>query len=257
MSLSIKREKPLLFDESVLLWHIATDFCFFSSSSSSDLAEVPPTNDGRNNCKAVLCTQMSNYMAYLLFVNPEMLLPGSRRHLFTAAHQELEAIFKDEKPPFEETELTRKITSKLGSSSQAGSGPPETIIHEAWMFAQKLKRLGHEKMWEVIQGVWVEMLCFSASRCRGYLHAKALGKGGEFLSCVWLLLFHMGMETFTDKLQREEEATNNAATAPPSTSEWVSSTTTGAGAPLTSSEVHSASAGAGAAPSTFEICIAE
>ena len=52
--------------------------------------------------------------------------------------------------------------------------------------------------------MWVEMLCFSAGRCRGYLHAKSLGKGGEFLSYVWLLLLHMGMETMADKMQRTE-----------------------------------------------------
>jgi hypothetical protein len=59
-----------------------------------------------------------------------------------------------------------------------------------------------EKMWRVIQGVWVEMLCFSASRSRGYLHAKSLGSGGEFLSYIWLLWAHAGMETFSERLQR-------------------------------------------------------
>jgi len=54
-------------------------------------------------------------------------------------------------------------------------------------------------MWRVIQGVWVEMLCFSAGRCRGYLHAKSLGKGGEYLSYVWLLLAYMGMETLAQE----------------------------------------------------------
>jgi len=324
LSLSTNRNRPLLFDESVLLWHIATEFCFFSSSLSEHrcaFAKVPtwtkrlpdpslfvqgnrrlpapdshslqgklqliiggiieriiemvpiptslPVKNGQTtsqcgqeftSCKAVLCTQMCNYMAYLLLVNPEMLLPGSRRNLFTAAHQELEAIFKDDNQPLtldNKTELTQKIISKLNSSSEqaATSG---TFIHEAWMLAQKLQSSGDEKkMWEDIQDVWVEMLCFSAGRCRGYLHAKALGKGGEFLSYVWLLLFHMGMETFTDKLQREvkeHDAANHAATAPPSTSEQVSSATTGAGtAPSTSSDVHSASA----APSTSEIRMAE
>jgi hypothetical protein len=214
---------------------------------------------------------MSNYMAYLLLVNPEMLLPGSRRNLFTTAQEELEAIFKNntsggdsfslrlEKPPpdLRNTELALKIISKLESSSQ---GFQETLILEAWMLAQKLQSLGDEKkMWEVIQGVWVEMLCYSAGRCRGYLHAKALGDGGEFLSYVWLLLFYMGMETFTDKLHREEQdllpsnesAGNNAAIPPPSTSK-VSITTTTA----STSDVHT-DAGASTAPSTFEICMAQ
>ena len=48
------------------------------------------------------------------------------------------------------------------------------------------------------------MLCFSASRCRGYLHAKSLGMGGEYLSYVWLLLSYMGMETMPERMQRPE-----------------------------------------------------
>ena len=34
---------------------------------------------------------------------------------------------------------------------------------------------GEKRMWEVIQGVWVEMLCFSAGRYLGYFRAKSLG----------------------------------------------------------------------------------
>uniref|UniRef100_J3LBA9 DUF4220 domain-containing protein n=1 Tax=Oryza brachyantha TaxID=4533 RepID=J3LBA9_ORYBR len=56
----------------------------------------------------------------------------------------------------------------------------------------------------IISGVWVEMICYSASRCRGFLHAKSLGAGGEFLTVVWLLLHRMGMEGLADQLQRPE-----------------------------------------------------
>jgi hypothetical protein len=48
------------------------------------------------------------------------------------------------------------------------------------------------------------MLCYSASRCRGYLHAKSLGEGGEFLTTICLLLAVMGMETLADRHQRSE-----------------------------------------------------
>ena len=63
---------------------------------------------------------------------------------------------------------------------------------------------GDDEMWKVIQGVWVEMLCFSAGRCRGYLHAASLCRGGEYLSYVWLLLSYMGMETMAERTQRTE-----------------------------------------------------
>jgi len=48
------------------------------------------------------------------------------------------------------------------------------------------------------------MLCFSAGRCRGFLHAKSLGKGGEYLSYVWMLMSFLGMETLAERLQRTE-----------------------------------------------------
>ena len=44
----------------------------------------------------------------------------------------------------------------------------------------------------------------AAAAARGYLHAKSLGKGGEYLSYVWLLLSYMGMETMPERMQRPE-----------------------------------------------------
>jgi hypothetical protein len=66
------------------------------------------------------------------------------------------------------------------------------------------KKTSEKKMWNVIQGVWVEMLSFSAGRCRGYLHARSLGTGDEYLSYVWLLREYMGMETLAQRMQRAE-----------------------------------------------------
>ncbi|WVZ96632.1 hypothetical protein U9M48_042245 [Paspalum notatum var. saurae] len=288
-------ERP--FDESVLLWHIATDFCFFLSPFPDHRCafaekyqllawffDVPKPRDttraqGTSStccqestaCRAVQCRQMSNYMMYLLFVNPEMLLPGTRRNLFTTAYHELKEIrktslfittykeIKENRPSLSATSgeeikdtikgrnrnlvkckqlrprkgerlMGRAISttmlnkSKNASEDESGKsskeesmedpkeeltgGSEKKFIDDAWTLAQGLldlgSRLSEQEMWKVIEGVWVEMLCFSASRCRGYLHAKALGSGGEFLSYIWLLQFYMGIETFTERLQREE-----------------------------------------------------
>jgi phage tail tape-measure protein len=46
------------------------------------------------------------------------------------------------------------------------------------------------------------MLCFSASRCRGYLHAKSLGSCGEFLSYISLQMSHARLETYAERQQR-------------------------------------------------------
>ncbi|KAF7092666.1 hypothetical protein CFC21_095125 [Triticum aestivum] len=75
------------FDESVLLWHIARDLCFYQKADTSAC-----------HVKATGCREISNYMIYILFVKPEMLLPGTRRNLFKNANAELEKILKDDKP---------------------------------------------------------------------------------------------------------------------------------------------------------------
>ncbi|XP_025809904.1 uncharacterized protein LOC112887843 isoform X2 [Panicum hallii] len=287
------------FDESVLLWHIATDFCCFLRSFPDHrcaYAKIPSIwlylvseriwkriwkwnthlDQGTRStcgeltaCKAVLCRQMSNYMMYLLFVNPEMLLPGTRRNLFTTAYDELKVILRDNEPAIVKEEgLMQRVISTMQDRSKKASeeeletsfeekskgGSKGSFIEDAWALAQGLLDLGDDKMWEVIQGVWVEMLCFSASRCRGYLHAKALSSGGEFLSYVWLLMSYMGMETFTERLQREELPSRREgnSSAVPSASEARNSTASSTSvihAPSTS-QVHTS-----ASPSTDEIRI--
>lgn len=183
------------FDESVLLWHIATDLCFHLTG----MATPPAARQAAHRSR-----EMSNYMAYLLFVNPEMLMAGARRSLFRDVYGELKGMTTDVKAPLAgEKEVAKGIIHRLTEME----GP--SIVLDAWGIAQDLLLAGSrggdkEKMWKTVQGVWVEMLCFSAGRCRGYLHAKSLGNGGEYLSYVWLLLSCMGMETLAEKMQTTE-----------------------------------------------------
>nr|CAB3491819.1 unnamed protein product [Digitaria exilis] len=214
---AVKSSLHIPFDESVLLWHLATEFCYFE--------HVDTGSDATRHSRV-----MSNYMMYLLFVNPEMLVPGARRSLFTAAYRDLEPLgYVDEPKPMETVpgsplktrdDMARKIIQKVKSTI----GSDDLVVHRAWELAHELmelardaaekkekdlrqeketkenadkwkltgeqkakamelekkmekmkekklmieaKKAGDDKMWAVIQGVWVEMLCFSAGRCRG------------------------------------------------------------------------------------------
>ncbi|PNT78226.1 hypothetical protein BRADI_1g75542v3 [Brachypodium distachyon] len=208
---SIKRS----FDESVLVWHIATDLCFYgkgafaasrtrsmpvSVGAPENLCEREEATPGLSISATGWCREMSNYMMYLLFAKPDMLMACTRRNLFLAAYDQLKEILEDQEmqqQPVAERAIAQKIITKVKESPGGGS-----FVHEAWDLAEALLAIPNEKeMWEVIQGVWVEMLCFSASRCRGYLHAKSLGTGGELLTFVWLLWSHMGMETLAERMQ--------------------------------------------------------
>ncbi|GJN25325.1 hypothetical protein PR202_gb13140 [Eleusine coracana subsp. coracana] len=187
------------FDESVLVWHLATDFCLYHREGWTDAHEEAASR----------CREISNYMAYLLFINPEMLMPGARPGLIRAACYEIKYLLMGDQPQSGvpdkklmslagDEELARKIIRTLENT--VGT----RFAHCALALAKDLLSLGKHKMWRVIQGVWVEMLCFSAGRSRGYLHAKSLGRGGEYISYIWLLLWYMGMETLADRLQRTE-----------------------------------------------------
>lgn len=206
------------FDESVLLWHLATDFCFYSTDASC----TSSSHSQHTIAARDLSRKISNYMMYLLFVNPEMLMAGARRNLFRAAYCELKDLLKDnEGPPLNARKLTGKIVEDLKKVScpqeQTPSASRQHFVPCAyWEVAKPLLSIkDEEKMWLAIQGVWVEMLCFSARRCRGYLHAKSLGKGGEYLSYVWLLQLYMGMETSAEILQRTRLQQEGTASATP------------------------------------------
>jgi hypothetical protein len=181
------------FDESIVLWHLATDLYVHHTCTSPD-----------DHVSARRCKVMSNYMVHLLCDNADMLMPGSRKKLLETAYEELEVLLEGETTPMNEKELTQRVFEKCKSSASLSQQDTSSLVGDAWELAQSLLSVDDTKIWKLIQGVWVEMLCFSASRCRGYLHAEALGTGVEFLSYVSILLACTGMETFPEKLQRRE-----------------------------------------------------
>ncbi|KAM0916791.1 hypothetical protein ACQ4PT_009954 [Festuca glaucescens] len=179
-------KKP--FDESVLIWHIATDLCFYHMNTSPQCRQGEGTQRSR---------EISNYMVYLLLIRPEMLMPDTRSDLFTSVSNK---ILGNSKGPFDTEEMIAQAILDMPMLPT-----PSVLVSNASKLAKALMELSDEKeRWTVIEGVWVEMLCNSASRCRGYLHAKSLGEGGECLTTICLLLAEMGMETLADRHQRSE-----------------------------------------------------
>lgn len=117
---------------------------------------------------------------------------------------DLEAmLIYDKEPPLNERNLAQGVIRKEQQVELIVNDKISHVLQKSCLLAKALMQIGDETgRWELIEGVWVEMLCNSASRCRGYLHAKSLGQGSELLSYVWLLLSHMGMDIFADRFQR-------------------------------------------------------
>jgi hypothetical protein len=214
----IKRALRISFDKSVLTWHIATDLCFrrllpkdtSQRLTKKQLAEISPDEHLQLRTQAI-----SNYMAHLLNFRAEMLMTGSRQHLFARASKHMERILtadeatKDIKHKLEGNQLLndddiRKIKDEAAKLAN-NSNIRYPIIQDACLLAEELIGIDDaDARWRLMYRVWVAMLCYSASMCRGYLHAKSLGEGGEFLSVVWLIVTLKGANTLADKLQMPE-----------------------------------------------------
>ncbi|CAL4966914.1 unnamed protein product [Urochloa decumbens] len=176
------------FDESVLVWHIATDLCLHY-----------PTENPQILGATELSRHISNYMMYLLFTQPEVLIPGARPSLYSSASDEIDLLLGNSEALDGEESIARAIL-------KAKKTTEGTLVHRACKLAEALMGLDQNTRCRVIQGVWTEMLCYSVSRRRGYLQIKSMGGGKDILVHVWVLWAFMGMETWVERYHRFEHS---------------------------------------------------
>lgn len=174
------------FDLSVVIWHIATDLCFHYLNTSPQGVVTRGIGWSRD---------ISNYMIYLLFIHPEMLMPGTRPGLFHIASDSIELFLKDSKASLDRAgNLEHDFICSTKTTKTE-----DRLILLICNLTEALMEVQENDRWQLILSVWLEMLCYSASRCRGYLHAKSLGEGGEYLSNIWLVWSFMGMQTWAER----------------------------------------------------------
>lgn len=58
-----------------------------------------------------------------------------------------------------------------------------------WL-GRELFDLGHYDKLKLIFEVWVEMMVYAADHCNRDSHMRHLSNGGEFLTILWLLVYH-------------------------------------------------------------------
>jgi len=103
--------------------------------------------------------EISNYLMYLMFVDPEMLMTGARHNLFRAMYNKLKRIpLYNEPGTLGEKELTQNIIHSLLGTKGSDM---DRMVHDAWAIANELLtglQLDEEKLWRLVQGVWVEII---------------------------------------------------------------------------------------------------
>jgi hypothetical protein len=144
------------------------------------------------------CQALSNYMMYLMVVHPYMLpvstaaedlepgllrwVSSNNQHSQQAAEPSADVV----QVQCSATSLVKTKVDFLGNytSSVLGNEPFEPETNGLFQLEQSLKD---------IKEMWLRLLMYAGGKCRGELHARQLGEGGELITFVWLLMLHHGL----------------------------------------------------------------
>ncbi|XP_030526452.1 uncharacterized protein LOC115738088 [Rhodamnia argentea] len=186
------------FDQSLLLWHIATDLCYYSELNDVSLAAC------------VMSQLLSDYMLHIQVVRP-FLLPKSigRAKYLEETYKQATAFFRQKglktKSGRDARDLLFKEYKQTLHSLQISTS--SLVLLNGRRLAEGLQSLvmelgwTKEQLWEMVCEFWVEMLIYAAGKCEWNNHAQQLRRGGELLTHVCLLMAHLGLaEQFQGKL---------------------------------------------------------
>ncbi|KAI3724675.1 hypothetical protein L2E82_36460 [Cichorium intybus] len=173
------------FHQSVLIWHVATALCYYSE-----------TND-QFEANRIESKHISEYLVHLLISTPEMLPVGIGMISYRDTCADAVRFFKMKRPITEISVACRKlleVSCEELSPRIVKGDQSKSVLFDGCILALALKKMKCRKtMWKVMSEVWIEILAYAAAQCRVLNHSQQLGRGGEFLTHVWLLMAHFGM----------------------------------------------------------------
>lgn len=193
------------YDQSILLWHIATEL-FYQSQTDEETKEEERQQDSYYTNRE-LSKILSDYMMYLLMMQPTLMsaVSGIAKIRFRDTCAEANEFFtrRNIKKSTRGREDVVREASRAILSVNTDVEPMDvkgdrskSVFFDASVLAKEMMRLesgGEKNMWEVVSKVWVELLCFAATHCDSKEHASQLSKGGELINFVWLLMAHFGL----------------------------------------------------------------
>jgi hypothetical protein len=218
------------FPTSVLIWHIATDICYYTGDGGTvDSDQVKKHKQ--------ISRELSNYIMYLLF-KCGVIVTTNSQHVHGKVHDEivevlghnqvtlgekaavmklLEATPVEEKEKQTDSTIETQKHEELGNEQQGpapmtdkdGSATNNShiqklvrstiealdtpVLPRACKVANALISIKDEtKRWDLIASVWTEMLFYTAPRCGAAFHYEHLSTGGEFSTHVLVLMRSLG-----------------------------------------------------------------
>lgn len=182
------------YGESLLLWHIATEL-YYNMDKSRNQNRESSRNQHRESSKV-----LSDYMIYLMIKQPNMMsaVAGIGQLRFRDTCAEMDKFIRDISDG-STTKITKERACKDLLSVPTEVKPADvkgdrskSALFDACILAKQLEKFGETK-WEIVSKVWVELLGYAAIHCLPVMHAQRLGKGGELVTLVWLLMVQLGL----------------------------------------------------------------
>lgn len=188
------------YDESLLLWHVATELCY-----NMDTEESNAFNPNRLNSKA-----LSDYMLHLIIKQPDLMsaIAGFGEIRFQYTCGELDNFLIENFSYGSKMNVTKKDACRFLLEGEPPPGdrenissvepPPgdrekiSSVLSNARFLAKELQSIEEKDRWKIMSEVWVELLGYAAVHCRPSAHAQQLSKGGELVTLVWLLMAQLG-----------------------------------------------------------------
>ncbi|PON49268.1 hypothetical protein PanWU01x14_231430 [Parasponia andersonii] len=180
--------KRFQYPETLLLWHIATELCY-----DKEVGRLISTKTKR------ICKLVSDYMFYLLVMQPSMFSPvlGNWNVVFQDTCAEAKRFFDKHKKSSrgDPSKACEKILSVPTSNKFAFAlkgFKRKSLLFDACVLAKELQKLEYHK-WEVMDRMWVELMSYAAINRLPIVHAQQPSKGGELWTFTWLLMNDLGL----------------------------------------------------------------
>ncbi|KAF8673373.1 hypothetical protein HU200_048936 [Digitaria exilis] len=217
----------------IMVWHIATSLCeinlaldrgvvgvssepagclcsalssmknfFCCSSQPPYLVDDINQLDDAIKDNYLIANSLSRYCAYLLMSQPEM-LPDSfllPELIFNATVEDAKHVLEGTNSLKSRYDTLMKEASSKSSEEKDKIKSKGNLVQQGAVLAWDLLQLQLESNksglhWKILAGVWVDLIVHIAPSRNRQAHITRLKSGGEFLSHIWALLCHFGIES--------------------------------------------------------------
>ncbi|CAN6227403.1 unnamed protein product [Urochloa humidicola] len=180
---SVTMSRAFAFAHRVMVWHAATRYC----EEHAEQVVAAESRERERNRRVAM--DLSRYCAYLVESVPE-LLPGPPVETKRAFD---EAVKWSTGLRFLETEVYYVVESRYRNVPNLGFYWGQRLLDET------------PDPWEVLARLWVQTLLYAAPYGNVQAHLEHLSQGGEFITHLWALLYHIGIDVW----EHEPDATQD------------------------------------------------